>query len=96
MLVQTLFPHVKRSIRANGAKNLFSQLNEFLNNFIIGKNSQAGVNENKAEDPQNGLDDNFGSAICGENRVSCSQVIGRNIVDRVAKEVDCVVAAVEN
>ena len=68
-----------------------------MNDFVIGKNSQIGVVSNEIAGPQNDdLLNSLESETPGENSASPSQVIKRKITNKVRKEIDSVVAAIEN
>ena len=71
--------------------------NECLNDFVGDNNTQVGVTEDEKKEPQNdGVVDIFWSETLGQNSASHYQVIEKNIANKVRKEVDSVVAAVQN
>ena len=64
---------------------------------MIGNNTNGDVAENETAEPQTaGLVNNFGGSIVGENSLNHDQIIERNFADRIRKEVDSAVTAVEN
>ena len=78
-------------------KNLLIQLNETLNDFIIGNSTNADVAENKyILFPTSDLAHNSGESTLRENGTSHSQVIEWNVADRIKKEFDETVTASEN
>ena len=78
----------------NQQKRQFSQLNETLNDFIIGNNTNMGVTENENSEQQaSGRHRDFERII---DDASQNQVIGNNTDDRSRDVVDSAVIAVEN
>ena len=74
-----------------------SQLNETLNDFVIGNNTNAIAIENETSEPQtNGLLNNFGNNIIGENSGCQDQIIEKSIDDKIRKAVDNAVMTVES
>ena len=76
-------------------KNLLSQSNESLNDFVSANTTSARVAEDEVVEPQN-------LAIAGEKhlaklvQVSHNQVFERDCFDKLRREVDNVVAAFKN
>ena len=58
--------------------------------------SEGAIEDETVETENDGFVYNFTSATLNENSVNHNQLNGRNIPDNVRKEVDSVVAAVEN
>ena len=90
---------VRRNTRS---KKQFSQLNETLNDFLIGKNTNAERIENESLELQTiGPVDNSGRFTVGEHSASQAQVFERNIaeycnISKIGKAVDNVVMIFEN
>ena len=73
------------------------QLNETLNNFVIGSNTNVGATENETIEYQtDGRNNNREGIIDGEISACQSQVIGKNVDDKFIKVVDSAVQTVKN
>ena len=78
-------------------KRQLSQSKETLNDFVIGNDTIADAVKIETLEPQtNGFADSFGTFTFGVISSSQDQVFEKNIVDKINKEVDYVVVAVEN
>ena len=78
-------------------KGNFGQLNETLNAFVIGNNTNADAIRKESLQPQTiGLINNFGNPTVGENGGNQTQVVVKNFADKIRKEVENAVMAVEN
>ena len=74
-----------------------SLLRETLNDFIIGNNVNTDAIENESLEPQSkGFVNNFGTSSVGENSIGHDQGFGKNIADKIRKEVDNAIMVVEN
>ena len=70
-------------------KGQLRQLNETLNDFIIGKNTAASAKENETLEPRTKtLPKGFGRIAVGENSVHQDQVLDKNIDDKIRKAID--------
>ena len=68
-----------------------------MNDSVIGKNIRAGSTENEALEPRNGgVIGDYGVEAFAGTIASHNQVMEREIAERIRKEVDNVVAGVEN
>ena len=77
-------------------KKQLSHLNETLNDFMLGIDTNADAIQNETlQPPTSNLFDNFGRFTVGENSASHDQVIEKNIADRNRKQVDSAVTVVE-
>ena len=78
-------------------KRQISQLNETLNDFVIGNNTSAGAIGNETLQLQkNGSSNNFWRVTVGENSACQNQVIENNTDDKIRKAVDTATMTVEN
>ena len=78
-------------------KKQLSQLNETLNDFVIGNNTNSIKTEDQTLEPQaNNRSNIFGRTIVGENSACQNQVIENSIDDNISNWVDSAVMTVEN
>ena len=83
--------------KKNQHKTQLNQLNETLNDFVIGKDTNAcAVRDGALETQTNSPPNNFGRFVVDENVECQNQVIGNRIDDKIKKAVDSDVMAVEN
>ena len=83
--------------KKNQQTRQFSQLNETLNDFIIGTKTNAGVLENVTLESQtDGHFSNLEKIVDGEISACQNQVTGNNIDDKIRKVVDNAIKTVEN
>ena len=79
------------------SKRQLSQLNDYLNDFIIKNNTIANAIGKETLEPQVGCSVNkFWRSKTGENSVSQDQVLEENIASKITIEVHSNVIAVEN
>ena len=78
-------------------KRQLSQLNETLNDFVIGNNTNSSAIGDETLEPQkNSCSNNFWRIVLVESSVCQNQTIGDNIDDKIKKTVDSAVMTVEN
>ena len=83
--------------KRNQQKRQLSHLNETLNDFVIGSNTNESITENETLESQtDGRYDNAEEIVNRQNSAFQYQVIGNNIDDKIRKVVDNAVKTVEN
>ena len=97
VLIQ-LFPQiVSKRKKNNNQRSQISQLNETLNDFVIGNTTNVSAARNETLEPQtNGFYHYFEKIIGGENSEYQKQVLENNIDDKFKKAVDNDVMVVKN
>ena len=85
------------TLKKNNHKKQLSQLNETLNDFVIGNNTNVSAAGNESLEPQtNGRYSSFERIIEGENSACRNQVLENNNDDKIKRAVDNAVMTVEN
>ena len=83
--------------KKNQHKRQLSQLNESLNDFVVGYSTIAGAIRKGTFEPQtNGHSTYSGIFAGGESSASSNQVLENRIEDKIRKEVDTADMIVEN